>query len=136
MRKPTEFENHPATFEDARDRQCLRGVVRVVTDGDTYDAMLDMGLGLYWFGPLRLLDFDTAEIFHPRNDAEKQHGLAARDFAVGLLLDKPVLVRTYKDAETFGRFVAAVWFWDVAGRTWNSLRDALAAGGFAKRASY
>lgn len=137
MRKPAEFEKHPATYDFARSIGCFRAFCKYVTDGDTYDFFIDLGLNQYAYDTIRLYNLDTAEIFHPSNAAEKAHGLAAKARAEELILNKPVLLKSYKDAETFGRYVAEVGMIDLA----NSARvillaDTLRAEGFEKKASY
>lgn len=105
-----------------------------MTDGDTADFFVDLGLNQYAYDTIRLYGLDTAEIFHPSNAAEKAHGIAAKARATELIDQKPVLLKSYKDAETFGRYVAEVWYFDVT--TLTSLADTLRAEGFEKKASY
>lgn len=138
MRKPVEFENHPATYDQARSAGCYRAVCKNITDGDTFDALIDLGMGKYAYDTIRLHDLDTPEIFHPSNAAERIHGMAAKQRITELLLAKPILIKTYRDAETFGRYVADVTYFDFAGNvlSWPDLASTLRAEGFAKRASY
>jgi endonuclease YncB( thermonuclease family) len=133
-RKPIEFENHPATYDYARSIGCFRAFCKYVTDGDTYDAYVDLGMGKYAYDTIRLQGLDTAEIFHPSNAAERMHGMAAKTRVIELLNQKPILLKTYRDAETFGRYVAEVWYFEQSLET--SLADTLRAEGFAKKASY
>lgn len=105
-----------------------------MTDADTYDFFIDLGLNQYAYDTIRLYNLDTPEIFHPSNAAEKAHGLAAKARAIELIDQKPVLLKSYKDAETFGRYVAEVWYFD--GHIPTSLADTLRAEGFSKQASY
>lgn len=134
-RKPAQFENHSTSYVKARELGCFRAVVTHVTDGDTLDVFVDLGLGKYAYETIRVLDVNTAEIFRPENDLEKAHGLAAKDFVESLLLGSPVLLRTYKDKETFGRYVAEVLYVDSSGN-YQSLGEQLIEGGFEKRESY
>lgn len=134
MRKPTEFENHPVGYESARAGGFFRAFCKNVTDGDTYDFLIDLGLNQYAYDTIRLYDLDTAEIFHPSNPAERTHGLAAKARAVALIDQKPVLLRSYRDAETFGRYVAEVYF--LINSVPISLAATLRLEGFAKKASY
>lgn len=136
MRKPSEFENHPAPYEMARSMGCFRAVCKNVTDGDTYDAFIDLGMGKYAYDTIRLHDLDTPEIFHPSNAAERAHGLEAKARVTDLILDKPILLKTYRDAETFGRYVADVALVTPNPVTLTDVAETLRAEGFAKRASY
>jgi micrococcal nuclease len=79
-----------------------------VVDGDTYDVVLDLGFRQYTLVTLRLLGVDTAEL-NAQDPRERERARAARARAVDLLLDRHVLVRTFKDRQTFGRYVAQVW---------------------------
>lgn len=138
MRKPSEFENHPASYDYARSIGCLRAFCKYVTDGDTFDFFIDLGLNQYAYDTIRLYNLDTAEIFHPSNAAEREHGLAAKARAIDLILNKPVLLKSYKDAETFGRYVAEVGIVTVTDGqyTLTMLAETLRSEGFQKRASY
>lgn len=132
-RKPIEFESHPASYDHARSIGCFRAVCKYVTDGDTFDVYLDLGMGKYAYDTIRLQGLDTAEIFHPSNPAERAHGLAAKARVIELIDQKPILIKTYRDAETFGRYVADVQYVDTL---WKDLATTLRNEGFAKRASY
>jgi len=108
-RKPTEFAEHPASFSEAQAKGLCRAVCKHVVDGDTFDVLIDLGWNCYAYETLRLHDVDTPEIFRPKSEAERDLGLKARYRVTELILDKPVLIRSFKDAETFGRFVADVY---------------------------
>jgi micrococcal nuclease len=134
VRKPAEFENHPTGFESARSIGCYRAVCKNVVDGDTYDVFIDLGMNQYAYDTIRLKDLDTAEIFHPSNPSERAHGMEAKSRAVALIDQKPVLIRSYKDTETFGRYVADVYY--LVNNLPLSLADRLRAEGLAKKAQY
>lgn len=108
MRKPSEFENHPVSHVEAVASGKLRAICKHVVDGDTYDFFVSLGLDEYTYITVRLHDFDTPELFHPRNDAELTHAREARDFAIALMLGEPCLLATYRDQESFGRYVADI----------------------------
>lgn len=136
MRKPSEFELHPIPHVQAVQMGMLRAVCKYVTDGDTYDVYISLGLDQYAYTTIRLHDLDTAEIFHPSSAAERAHGMAAKDRATELLLNKPLLLRTYKDAETFGRYVADVAVVMPDPVTLIGVAETLRAEGFAKKPKY
>ena len=112
----------------------LRAVCRHVIDGDTIDAFVDEGLYDYAYITIRVKDFDAPET-RTSNLKEKTHGLDAKIFAVDLLLGKPIRMLTYKDTETFGRFVADVWYYGTDGAM-ISFADTMRAAGFEKRDTY
>lgn len=137
-RKPADFEKHPVPYEYAREHGYFRAMCHNVTDGDTYDFSIDLGMNKYAYEIVRLHAFDTPEIFHPSSPAERAHGLLAKTRASDLILEKPCLLKTFRDQETFGRYVADVWYIvsSVFGFTEVSLADTLAREGFAKRETY
>lgn len=137
-RKPSEFVDHPVGYAYARDHGFFRAHCKHVTDGDTGDFYVDLGMGKYAYETIRLHDFDTAEIFSPKSPAERKHGLEAKARVESLLLDKPCLIRTFRDAETFGRYVADVYFLVTTENAFTevSLAETLGREGFEKKESY
>ena len=127
MRKPAEFRTHWYPFPTDPE---YRAVVKHVVDGDTYDVFVDLGLYKYAYETVRLAGLDTPEI-NSGTDEDKQRGRAARARASELILGKPVLLRTYKDTQTFGRFVAEVFYQGADGGLYN-LAETLEAEGHAK----
>jgi len=109
MRKPLEFEEHPISFTTAEFAGLTRGYCHHVTDGDTIDVFLDLGFHNYAYETLRIHGIDAPEIFRPKSDEEREAGERAKARVVELCLDRHVLVRSYKDRQTFGRFVADVY---------------------------
>lgn len=134
MSKPAEFEGHPYSL--SKNPPSYRAVCKRVKDGDTFEMFIDFGLRKYAYEEIRLRNFDTPEFFHPRNEAEKTHAIAATEFVRNLIENRQVLLKTYTDAQTYGRFVADVLYYQLNTRTWLSLAAALTAGGFAKREVY
>lgn len=130
MRKPSVFDNHPMPFAPVP----VRGVCQYVVDGDTFDVLIDEGFFDYAYITIRLKDFDAPET-RTTNTLEKAHGLEARAYLTSLLQSQPVRLITFKDTETFGRFVADVWVWGGA-VGWVSVAEAMRIAGFEKRESY
>lgn len=128
-RKPKEFEEHPTSFTEAQDDGLVRGICLHVTDGDTADFLLDLGWLQYAYETVRLRGIDTPEIYRPENDEELAAGQEAKGFVESLVLDQPVLIRSYKDKTTFGRFVADVWYYTDGGNT-RGLADRLREEGY------
>ena len=114
-----------------------KGRIVNVVDGDTYDAVLELGFYISHRIRIRLKDLDTPEIYRPENDAELEHGRAARDYVRMLVEKNPdVRVRTYKQkATSFGRFVADITITDADGIV-KDLKHILIDQGFVKRPSY
>jgi len=109
MRKPAEFALHPVSFTAAQNAGLVRGHCTHVTDGDTIDVFLDLGFHNYAYETLRISGIDAPEIYRPSNAAEREAGQRARLRVGALCLGRPVLIRSYRDHQTFGRFVADVY---------------------------
>lgn len=70
-------------------------------DGDTFDANVDMGMRIYSAARFRLYGCDTPE----RGEAGYKEAAA---FASALTIGKAIFVRTYKDPDKYGRWLAQV----------------------------
>ena len=126
MRKPNEFAHHPADFPETT----YRAHCNHVTDGDTFDFLVDLGFLQYAYLTVRLRNLDTPEVFRPVSEEEKARGLGAKARVEELLLGKPAMLRPFKDSTTFGRFVADVMYWDGSG--WEDLAGTLGREGWRK----
>lgn len=135
------FDNFPTGYEQARSLGCFRAVCTRILDGDTYEFTLDLGLSARLGRvQVRLIGFDTAEIFHPRNDAELQHGLEAKKFVTDLFYGRPCLIRTYRtktgtDQKTLDRYLADVYYMSADGQ-WKDIKVPMHDAALEKRASY
>jgi micrococcal nuclease len=84
-------------------------VVRVV-DGDTIDAMIDVGFDIHHKARIRLLGINTPET-RTKDLKEKEAGLAAKAYAHDWLdgLDN-IYIQTHKDKSgKFGRILADIY---------------------------
>lgn len=112
-RVPTGFRTWPATLP-APYYGPYRAVVENVVDGDTVDAMLDVGAQDYPYRTLRLLaqvDGALLGVNAPeKNRAEtKAAGLAAMAWTVEQVPPgAQVLVQTETDPDSFGRLLACI----------------------------
>jgi micrococcal nuclease len=109
VRRLSLFDHHPLSFRQAQQMRAFRGVVNAIIDGDTYSVVLDVGFYVYPVIEVRLKDVNTPEIV----GAERERGLAAREFVRSVLDGKPVVVTTELDATgqdkmSFVRYVADV----------------------------
>jgi len=105
-----------------------------VYDGDTLTVDLDLGLGLWRsHQTIRLWKINTPEV----KGADREQGLAVRDFVRGLVLNKTILLRTILDkrgadrTEKFGRLLGEILVADEQGVLIN-VNDLLLAQGMAK----
>ena len=101
-------------------------VTRVV-DGDTFYGKIDLGFFASLSLKFRLKGIDTPEIYRPLNEAEKQHGMEAKEFVSSLILNKTVVVRSNKTGK-YGRWIAEVILEDG-----TDLVTVLIENGFQKR---
>jgi micrococcal nuclease len=96
-----------------------------VVDGDTVDAVVDIGFRLSAMLRLRLARVDTAEL-NATDPAIRVAAVNSKAFVVGAVLDKEVVVET-KKADSFGRYLAEVYY-VIDGLQHNLSDDLLAAG--------
>jgi len=109
MRKPEEFENFPDELARRAAFGPYRAVVRHIVDGDTLDLLASVGFNAYLYLTVRVRLIDTPEL-NSRDTAERTRAQAARDFVSTNLtpIGSPVVVTTFKDRQTFGRYVADI----------------------------
>ena len=138
MRKPIQFATHRASYAYARQGEYFRVHVTYVVDGDTFDCLVDLGMGQYAYETIRVLDFNAPELFSAANTAERVHAREALERAKALILDSGCLIKTFKDRETFGRYVAEVWYPVAEGSAlgWKNLAETLIFEGFEQREFY
>lgn len=104
MRRPAEFENWPASIRTPYGP--YRAVVRHVVDGDTLDALVDLGFNQFSYQTIRLAGIDAPE---KNRAATKEAGLAAKRFLEGLVpVGTQVVLVTEPDPDSFGRYIAIV----------------------------
>jgi len=93
---------------DEEDVYWYKAKVVSVYDGDTIRC--DIDLGFYtWIKnqSIRLIGIDTPEL---RGD-ERPDGLVVKQIVSDLILDKHVLLKTYKDSTgKFGRWLAVIFY--------------------------
>ena len=101
-----------------------------VYDGDSITVDIDLGFYMTMCNQkVRLLGIDTPEI---RGD-EREQGLVVRDRVRELILDKDVMLKSYKDkAGKYGRWLATILFQEENG-SWTSLNQLLLDEGLAVR---
>lgn len=95
-------------------------LVRAI-DGDTYVMSVDLGFYVSARLTIRLRDVDCPELRSPG-------GPEAKAYAQGLMsYADTVLLRSYKDRQTFARWIADLWIIDESGT--HSLADLIVAAG-------
>ncbi|MBT8387099.1 MAG: thermonuclease family protein, partial [Ignavibacteria bacterium] len=90
-----------------------KGMVLKVTDGDTFEVLLDLGFNVHIVIKIRFYGMNAPET-RTRNSAEKRKGLCAKAFLEELILNKLVKIETIKTKtgktkKTFSRYLALVY---------------------------
>ena len=81
-------------------------LVTKVIDGDTIDAEVDLGFGIYTKRRFRLAGIDTPEV-RTRDKEEKAAGLESKKVVQDMILGKRITVQTDK-AGKYGRYLAYI----------------------------
>jgi hypothetical protein len=76
--------------------------MRRVVDGDTYVLDIDTGFNVHHFATIRLRGWSCPEMNTPA-------GINAAGFVATVLVDRPLIVETYKDTQSFARWIADVY---------------------------
>jgi len=108
-----------------------KGRVLRVVDADTVDVYLDVGFNMFTKQRLRIDDFDAPETWRPRNEAEKEHGLAATERAKELLEGHELIFTTSKAVGIYGRYGASITLPDGA-----KYKDVMISEGYEKKSEY
>jgi micrococcal nuclease len=83
-----------------------RAKIISVYDGDTVTALVDLGFGITNKIKIRLKGINTPEI----RGSERPRGLISRDFLRKKVLNKDVIVETFKDKKgKYGRYIGTLW---------------------------
>lgn len=101
-----------------------RAIVVDAYDADTMRADIDLGFGVWLKNQsIRWLGIDAWEV----RGEEREDGLVARDRVRELILDKEVILKTYKDDKgKYGRWLAEVYTGSTVMLEWgNSINQKL-----------
>ncbi len=102
-------------------------LIERVIDGDTYEAVLDLGFHIHKKTTLRLHGVDTPEIRAMHGDyVEKRKGLKAKAYVKKLIEGKRFTVFVY-DQGKYGRWISDISL-DVAGKEIPLSKHLLAKG--------
>ena len=101
-----------------------------VVDGDTFDAIVDLGFSVQITHRFRLVGIDTPETWRPKSEAEKLHGEQCTDFVEDLMLGEKVILKSTK-LGIYGRYDA-----DVTLPDGRNLTEVLIENGYEKLDQY
>ena len=96
-------------------------ITRVV-DGDTVDALVDLGFKVQMKTRFRLTGFDAPETYRPKSADEKNAGLKATAYLESLIGNRPVIIHSNK----FGKYRYLATIYTVNGGHVNN--EMIAAG--------
>lgn len=83
-----------------------KAIVIKVYDGDTITVNIDLGFGVSKTERLRLYGINTPEV----RGTERIEGLKSRDWLRTLILNKEIIVKTYRDKKgKYGRYLADIY---------------------------
>jgi micrococcal nuclease len=88
-----------------------KATITNIVDGDTVDAIIDVGFRQFTTQRLRLLGIDTPELNDKvleNRDKAKQ----AKEYLASLILGKSVIVQTSK-SDSFGRWLGTIYLDDL-----------------------
>ncbi len=83
-----------------------------VVDGDTIDCNIDLGFGVGYKIRVRMYGINTPEIHgsKSKDPEEKSKGMQVKKYLEELVLNKNIILKTYKDSkEKYGRYLAEVY---------------------------
>lgn len=83
-----------------------RAKVISIYDGDTLKAEVDLGFNVKITETFRLSGLNTPEV----RGEQKDLGIISRDRLRNKILDKEVIIKTFKDStEKYGRYIAEIY---------------------------
>jgi micrococcal nuclease len=87
-----------------------RAKIISVYDGDTVTAIVDLGFGITNKVKVRLKGINAPEV----RGEQKVYGIAAREFLKNEVLNKNIVIQTFKDKKgKYGRYIGVLWVDDL-----------------------
>ena len=102
----------------------FNAVIYNVVDGDTVDALIDLGFGVYTKQRLRLLGINASEL-NSKDASEREKATKAKDYLISEVLGKDVIIHS-KSKDKYGRYLADIYVNDL------NINDLLINKGIAK----
>ena len=110
-----------------------KAIVTSVYDGDTCTVDIDLGLHTWVRGEkIRLMRIDAPEV----RGKSRTKGLRSRDYLRDLILDKEIIIGTFKDKKgKYGRYLGEIWL-NMDGKDYVNVNDLLVKKKFAVYKKY
>lgn len=86
-----------------------KAVCTRVIDGDTIELDIDLGFHVHTTVRGRLLGVNAPELFSGDN---RDKGKLAKDHMETLVLNKPLIINTFKDKKSFDRWIVEIKYED------------------------
>lgn len=102
------------------------GVIQDVVDGDTVDALVDLGFSVYREQRFRLARIDTPEMHDP-NEETRARALKAKQWVASVLLGKHVSITSTK-TDKYARYIAEITLQMASGVVLNISDELLRLG--------
>ena len=100
------MENEKIPYVGYDELYAYKAKVIKAYDGDTVTLLIDLGLNTFREENVRLARINAPEV----RGEEKEAGLVSRDALREKILDKEVLIRTYKDKTgKYGRYIVEIF---------------------------
>jgi micrococcal nuclease len=77
-----------------------------VIDGDTVELKIDLGFNINYTIRGRLVGYNAAELF---SGTKRELGAVHKAYLEYLILNKEVIVETFKDRQSFGRWLVTIY---------------------------
>lgn len=100
--------------------------IRIV-DGDTFEALIDVGFNIHWKGMVRLYGIDAPEI-RSKTVEEKGRAIKATARLRQLIVDRGLILKSFEWGK-YGRCIAKIWVDEPI--LHNSINDILVEEGHA-----
>lgn len=99
-----------------------KAMVTSVYDGDTCTVDIDLGLHTWVRGEkIRLMRINAPEV----RGKSRTKGLRSRDYLRELILDKEIIIGTFKDKKgKYGRYLGEIWL-NMDGKDYINVNDLL-----------
>lgn len=110
-----------------------KGKLGRVVDGDTIDAVIDVGFKITINQRIRFAHINTPEIYRtPRDSEEYRKGIKSKQYVEKRMKenDGQFIIKTGKDTGKYGRYIGEIFFKDSK----ISLNDEMVEKGLAEKA--
>lgn len=105
-RRPIEFAGFPENLKILAPWSPCRAIIKFWVDGDTCDVLIDGAFNTYPYETIRVAGLDTPEL---NRSVSREAGQLAREEALRIApIGTPVVLKTAKDTQTFGRYISSI----------------------------